>query len=96
MKRALPLVCGLLAAFLLYAAIPAYGQVLYGSIVGTVEDPSGAVVPKATITVMNKETGSTRENTADEAGRFTILNVLPGIYDMKIMASGFRQRTKRI
>ncbi len=94
MKRSLLLAGSLLAVFLLCAAIPAFGQVLYGSIVGTVEDPSGAVVPKATITVTNTQTGLTRETMADEAGRFSILNLLAGVYDMKVVASGFRQLTQ--
>ena len=75
---------------LLSALVPAHAQVLYGSIVGTVEDPSGSVVPKAAVTVVSKESGSSREAVADDAGRFTILNVLPGTYDMKVMAPGFR------
>src|SRR5947207_1630514 len=70
------------------------GQVLYGSIVGTVEDPSGSVVPKATVTVVNKQTGAIRETSADEAGRFSILTLPAGAYDLKISATGFRQLTK--
>jgi outer membrane receptor protein involved in Fe transport len=58
--------------------------------VGQVEDPSGAMVPKANIVLTNKQTGSVREAISDEAGRFSVLNVLPGIYDIKVTASGFR------
>jgi hypothetical protein len=86
--------CALLGLLLCAAAVPSYGQVLYGSIVGTVEDPSGGVVPKATITVTNTQTGLTREATSDDAGRFSVLSLLPGVYDVKVVASGFRQLTQ--
>lgn len=68
----------------------ANAQVLYGSVVGTVEDPTGAVVPSATVTVTNNSTGATRETTSDNAGRYSLLNMLPGTYDMKVTAAGFR------
>jgi outer membrane receptor protein involved in Fe transport len=84
----------LLCLLLLTAAIPSHAQVLYGSVVGTVEDPSGAVVPRATITIVNTQTGVTREAASDDSGRFSILNVLAGTYEMKVVAPGFRQLTR--
>jgi len=69
---------------------PLGAQVLYGSIVGAVVDPTGAVVPKATVTITSKATGLSRETITDEAGRYSIPNVLPGTYDLKVTASGFR------
>jgi hypothetical protein len=85
----------LFALFLAFAAaVPAHAQVLYGSIVGTVEDPSGSVTPRASVTVINTQTGATREAVADESGRFSILTLPAGTYDLKIAAPGFRQLTK--
>ena len=77
-------------ALVALVATPAGAQVLYGSIVGTVEDPSGAVVPSATVTIVNTETSATREATVDSGGRFSILNVVPGRYDLTVKAAGFR------
>src|SRR3982751_1545819 len=68
-------------------------QVLYGSIVGTITDPSGAVVPKADIKAVNPQTGETRQATADDAGRYTVGNVLPGTYEVHVIAPGFSQVT---
>src|SRR5688572_7711042 len=82
----------LMAALCLAAAIPqqAAGQVLYGSVVGTVQDPSGAVVPGAKISLTNTATGQVREVQADEQGRFNIVNLAAGRYDMVVTAAGFR------
>lgn len=77
-------------------AIPpgATAQVLYGSIVGTVLDPSDAVIPNATVTIASAETGAVRETKADEGGRYSLLNVLPGTYNLKVTADGFRTITR--
>src|SRR5215471_747666 len=69
---------------------PASAQVLYGSVVGTIEDQSGAVVPNATVTITNKQTGVTRETASDAGGRYSVVNVLPALYDIKVSATGFR------
>jgi outer membrane receptor protein involved in Fe transport len=71
-------------------APPLDAQVLYGSIVGQVEDQSGAAVPSAKITASNRATGFVREFTADEEGRYSIPNLLPGTYEVKAEAQGFR------
>ncbi len=72
---------------------PMHGQVLYGSIVGTVEDPTGAVVPGATVQISDKTTGQTREAKTGGAGQYSMGNVLPGSYDLKVTAPNFRQFT---
>ncbi|MCL4782072.1 MAG: carboxypeptidase regulatory-like domain-containing protein [Bryobacterales bacterium] len=68
-------------------------QVLYGSVVGTVVDPSNAVVPGAEISITSKTTGATRETRTDTGGRYSLVNVLPGAYDLKVTAGGFRTAT---
>lgn len=65
-------------------------QVLYGSLVGTVADQSGAGVPNAAVTITNSANGQTREVTADAEGRYQIPNVQPGSYELKVTATGFR------
>lgn len=73
---------------------PVKAQVLYGSITGNVADQSGATVPDATIIITNKGTGQVRETTAGSDGNYTISNVLPGIYDIKITKQGFSTYTE--
>ena len=65
-----PLVWVAVALLVTALAEPAAAQVLYGSIVGTVADPTGALVPKATVSITNTATGASRETTSDEAGRY--------------------------
>ncbi|MGH9162396.1 MAG: TonB-dependent receptor, partial [Vicinamibacteraceae bacterium] len=66
-------------------------QVLYGSIVGAVRDSSGAAVPGATVTATNSQTNLVLTGVTNEAGNFTISNVQPGAYDVKVELQGFRE-----
>ena len=68
---------------------PASAQVLYGTVSGTVSDQSGAIVPDATVTLTSKGTGQVRETTANSDGNYSIPNVLPGVYELKITKQGF-------
>ena len=73
---------------------PINAQVLYGSVTGNVSDQSGAVVPGATVTITNQGTGQVREAMSNEDGTYTILNVLPGVYDLKVTKQGFATYTE--
>jgi hypothetical protein len=68
----------------------AYGQGLYGSLVGTVTDPSGGVVPNADITISDVGQGQTRHEKSDSSGRYNVVNVVPGTYTVTVAAPGFR------
>jgi len=71
-----------------------WAQVLYGSIAGTLTDPTGAVIPKATVTVKNTSTGLSRQGTTDDAGYYSIPNLAEGTYDLSVSASGFGPYTQ--
>jgi hypothetical protein len=70
-------------------------QVLYGSIVGTVTDPSGAVVSKANVTVTNPSIGLTRSVSANDDGYYSIPNLPQGAYDVSVNAPGFKPLTQK-
>jgi len=72
----------------------ARAQVLYGSVTGTVTDQSGAGVPKVHAVVTNRATGVMREADADDTGHYTITDVPPGEYDLKVTANGFKPLTQ--
>src|SRR5256884_2991631 len=69
-------------------------QVLFGSVSGTVTDQSGAGVPRAHVTLINRATSVQKEADADESGHYTITDVPPGNYDLKVTASGFKPLTQ--
>ncbi len=64
-------------------------QVLYGSIVGTVSDESGASVPGATVAIMNTATGASQDGLTSADGFYRFVNVQAGSYDMTVNAEGF-------
>jgi len=67
----------------------ARAQTSKGILVGTVRDPSGAVVSGASLTVTGEETGETRKITSDGQGSFRIEAISPGFYSIHVEASGF-------
>ncbi len=63
-----------------------------GSLSGTVTDQAGALVPGATVTATSVQTGQKRPvATTDNEGRFTILSLTPGNYEVTAIASGFAE-----
>jgi hypothetical protein len=60
-----------------------------GSIVGVVTDPSGAVVPGVTITVVDPSTKQARTTVSNDAGQYVLQNVSPGVYKLKAVKPGF-------
>lgn len=81
--------CVLVSLTALLVAFPANCQTLYGSIVGIVSDPSGAVVPGATIKATQIETQEVRTATTNDSGFFTLSTVPAGTYEISISKAGF-------
>ena len=67
-----------------------HAQVLYGSVTGTVTDPSGAVVAGAQVTLTNEATGLKRQTTTDSAGTYRVLDLPQGDYTIEVTATGFK------
>jgi len=67
--------------------------VLFGqatsSLTGVVTDPSGGVVPGATITIVNTQTGAQRETVSNDAGAYTLSQVTPGTFQLTAKKTGF-------
>jgi hypothetical protein len=83
-----------LMTLLFATAILGYGQatsVNGGSIQGSITDPSGAVVPGATVTIKGTDTGSSKTTTTDSAGFYSVGPLNPGPYTVNISRSGFQQ-----
>jgi hypothetical protein len=87
----LRLAAGLVALAAGLSTPEANAQVLYGSLVGQVQDTQGASIPGAVVTIVNRDNGLTREGTTDEQGNYSLINVLAGPYDVKVTLTGFKE-----
>jgi Carboxypeptidase regulatory-like domain/TonB-dependent Receptor Plug Domain len=70
-------------------AVQLRAQVVGGTILGTITDRSGGVVPQASILVKNLANGVIRAVTTDPAGFYTVPNLLPATYEVTASATGF-------
>jgi hypothetical protein len=79
----------MLCLALLPAHRAAVGQGITGSITGTVTDPSGSVIGGANVTVRQEETNALHKVTTSDAGTYTVTQLPPGHYDVKVDKAGF-------
>lgn len=82
-----------LASFLLFTGfLPAslFAQVDTGGITGTVTDPTGAVVPRAAVTLTNTATNVAQTTNSTSTGTYSFSGVAPGTYLLRARASGFK------
>lgn len=68
---------------------PAAAQVLYGTLTGTVTDPSGASIPNAAVKIRETSTGIERSATSNAEGIYLFTDLNPGTYEVTITAAGF-------
>src|ERR1700730_5972120 len=76
-------------AFCLMVSLPLRAQVTGATISGTITDASGGEIVGAQVSVRNTATGIIRSTTADSAGFYTVPNLIPGPYEVKVTAMGF-------
>lgn len=75
---------------LLLLCLPVLTPAQEATIVGTVTDPSGAIVPNIAVLVTNVDTGAVRTLATNDAGQYVVPGLLIGRYDLKAQASGFK------
>lgn len=81
----------LVLALCLLLAGTTVAQSFRGTILGTVTDPSGAVVSGATVSAKNVTTGVTRTAATDDAGNYTISELPVGAYEVTVERDGFQK-----
>jgi len=79
-------------AAILAGALQAQG--FFGSLVGSVIDPSEAAIPGARVTLTNTGTGEIKTAEADTVGNYQFLNLIPGFYKVDAEKSGFKHFTR--
>jgi len=84
----------LLIAWLMLSGVT-YGQVITGSISGTVKDSSGAVLPGVSVQIQNTDTGQGRTVTADTRGYYTGSNIMSGNYEVIATMAGFQTEVRK-
>lgn len=84
-----------LACLLCFAVAPLSAQFDTGAISGSVVDPSGAAIPRATVTVMNVGTNRTVQLTTDGGGAFSASDLPFGNYIVTVNATGFNPTTSK-
>jgi len=90
------LAAALVVVFHLALVVSAHAQAGGASINGTVSDPSGAVVPNATVELHNPVSGFDRKTTTDTLGKFSFSNVPFNPYHMTVTAAGFAQNAQDV
>ena len=82
-----------IAAFMLLGltfCLAGFGQnTNSGEIRGTVTDPSGAVIPGVSVTILNTQTGGRRDLVTNNSGIYDAVSVLPGTYSITLTKEGF-------
>ena len=68
----------------------AFGQAVYGSILGTVTDPTGAAVNNAKVTATSQTKNVSTEVTSNESGNYSVTHLIPDVYTVRIEAQGFK------
>src|SRR5262245_45995707 len=80
----------ILAVVCLILAAAAFGQTANSTINGTLTDPTGAVVPNATVEAKNVETGIVYPTQSTPTGNYTISNLPVGQYEVSVNVPGFK------
>ena len=86
----------LIVALCIALAAPAFSQTITtGDVAGVIKDASGAVVPNATITLKNSDTGEVRSVVTGSSGDYRFPLLKPGEYTISAQASGLKSNVER-
>ncbi len=85
-----------LPVFFPFAILPAFAQSTSGTVTGTVTDPSGAVIPGATVVLSNPVSGYTRTQTTDAAGTYSFRNLPFNPYRISLTYAGFAPAAQQV
>ncbi|MGO8795905.1 MAG: carboxypeptidase regulatory-like domain-containing protein [Candidatus Sulfotelmatobacter sp.] len=81
---------------IIFASASLYAQSTYGSVAGSVKDPSGASVTDAAVTLTNLGTSEKRTQSSGADGLFTFVNLFPGQYRIDVEKQGFKHFVRNV
>jgi Carboxypeptidase regulatory-like domain/TonB dependent receptor len=73
----------------------ARAQAVYGSILGTVTDPSGAAVVGANVTVTDQNKGTVQQAATNDSGNYSVTHLIPDPYTVSVEAQGFKKAQQK-
>src|SRR5579862_8149273 len=76
--------------FALLCSMQCHAQSTLGTVLGTITDPTGAVIPKANVQLLNTGTNAVRETTSNAEGLYQFTNIDVGTYRLRVSAGGFQ------
>src|SRR5436190_1288615 len=91
MQVRLPGQCLIGLAAMLLISLPTFAQTTFGSIVGNVNDASGAAVAGTDVSLTNLGTNEKRISTTNADGLYQFVNLNPGQYSVEVAKTGFRR-----
>src|ERR1700741_4173251 len=71
-----------------------HAQTVSGTILGTIQDQQGGVIPNAEVSARNLETGQVRKTNADASGNYRVSSVPAGSYEVSATAAGFKTEVR--
>jgi hypothetical protein len=74
--------------------VNARAQTSYGSVVGLVTDPTGAIVPGVTVVLRNTTTNASQTVVTGASGNYSFVNLKPSVYDVTVTKEGFESLTQ--
>ncbi len=89
MKRSVWILVAVFSLLCVLWVPSALGQAVYGSILGSVTDPSGAAVNGAKITVTSQTKNVSTEATSNDSGNYDVTHLIPDVYLVRIEAHRF-------
>lgn len=96
-KRSKPFLAVALALFVSLAVLQTWAQTTTtGDIGGVISDPTGAVIPTASVSLRNIDTGGSQTTKSNSAGTYHFSLLQPGNYSVTVTASGFQSITRRV
>src|SRR5579872_3889107 len=71
-----------------------FAQAVNATLLGSVTDATGAIVPGAKVTITEASTGTTRTGVTNDSGNYTFPDIPPGTYSVSVERSGFKKESR--